>query len=286
MITHYYHLCWHATFVTLSVNFSHSKIEQIYRLLALEPLPISPPLACDFILKESNDGYLLQVSQQNYFFPHIDDLIVNTTNKISMKFLERANCLLMHSGALIVNNRALLFSGLSHAGKTSLALNAWRAGITIIGDDLLACDPHQNTVMSFPKPLRVRLPDATSVPPKDICQYAGEENIVSGQFLYDAGFFVGRHARHILVYEKPVKVHKMYFIEQGSQTNLMPLNAQLSLTLALTQVYPNACSLQIAPMIQALAKQNHLYRLTIGLHAFQDALEIMCESNSTTDSIA
>jgi len=47
----------------------------------------------------------------------MNDLLVNTVNQIAFYFLRRSERLMLHGGAVVVNNEAVLFSGLSHVGK-------------------------------------------------------------------------------------------------------------------------------------------------------------------------
>lgn len=274
-----YSLKWDTVTVTIMFLFDDVRLNKIFTLLGL------PAFAClinngeqaDFqVSQQAENHYILKThySNEQTVFTCMNDLLVNTVNQIAFYFLKRSERLMLHGGAIIVNNEAILFSGLSHSGKTSLAVNAWLSNYAVLGDDIITCDSKSHTVTAFPKPLRKRL-SSLNIPAK-IMQKSGEANVIAGQFAYDTGLFIGRKSPNIVDYNQPIKINALYYLERGENTSATVLNRSQALVLALMQVYPNQHCLKMTEIICYLAAKSRVKRLVIGEHEEQKALEIVC----------
>ena len=98
---------------------------------------------------------------------------------------------ILHGGAFIADGKCHLFIGPGHIGKSTLALEAWRKGYDIVGDDYLLLDLKTTTVGAVPKPLKLRLaggvlPERLEeiVAPRDYCLgYARDWTLVLSRSL-------------------------------------------------------------------------------------------------------
>ncbi len=70
-----------------------------------------------------------------------DDLVMSTVAVVSSCLLKGTTCVVLHAGAFVADGQALLFIGPEFAGKSSLALAAWRSGLPLVGEvrQRLAC---------------------------------------------------------------------------------------------------------------------------------------------------
>ncbi|MEQ8398835.1 hypothetical protein [Thalassobaculum sp.] len=71
--------------------------------------------------------------------------------------------LVLNAGAALLADRAVVFAGASHAGKSSMALHLAASGIPLLGDDRLilgiAADPPSATALGLARKVRTPLPD-------------------------------------------------------------------------------------------------------------------------------
>ncbi len=274
-----YSLKWDTITVTIVFLFDDARLNKIFTLLGLPAFSclVNDAEQADFqVSQRAENHYILNThhSNEQTVFESMNDLLVNTVNQIAFYFLRRSERLMLHCGALVVNNEAILFSGLSHAGKTSLAVNAWLSNYSVLGDDIVMCDPKNYTVNAFPKPLRQRL-TSLDIPAK-LMKKAGEGNIVAGKFAYDTGLFIGRKSPNIITYNQPVKIKEIYYLERGEKTSVTLLSRTQALVLSLMQVYPNQHCLEMTKIIHYLDSKSAIKRLVIGEHDQQKALEIVC----------
>jgi hypothetical protein len=275
--TQYYALSWKSLQVIVGHSVQSSELEKVHDLLNLNPIIIkwSDVLLVDMGIEKQDDTYHLVAffSNKKYSFSNVSDLIANIINLITACFLSRTKQTVLHSGAIIIDQQAVLFSGLPHAGKSTLALSAWLANYSLINDDLLVYNTNNHTVSAFPKPLKPRLP--TLDIPCQITKKAGASNLVAGHFVHDIGLFVGRKSQGMTTYSDETSVKAFYYIERGTQTSLMPLDRMQALAIALSQVMPNQSCLKISQLIHELATNQKIYHLIIGENQQDQALELM-----------
>lgn len=77
--------------------------------------------------------------------------------------LSRRDTALVPAAAIVDGDRALLLAGASRSGKSSIAMRAWAAGRTLLGDDHVVVTP-DGAVMAFPRRLRA-YPDLARTAP-------------------------------------------------------------------------------------------------------------------------
>ena len=273
-----YALTWRELTVIAATSFQDESIEKIAHLLGLDKKQLSSPVEADLFIERSITGYTLRAKciNKTYHFSSVNDLIVNTITLISTSFLNQSKESVLHSGAVVIHDQAILFSGLPHAGKSTLALSAWLAKYPLINDDLLLYNEQHHTVSPFPKPLKPRLPSLTI--PCQISDRAGANNLSIGCFLHDIGLFIGRRAEGMVGYDEQILVRSFFFIERGKETKVALLSRMQALVLALSQVMPNASCLKIGALINHLDKSRSIYHLTIADHDQTRALDIMEKS--------
>lgn len=274
---HYYALSWKSQQVIIGHSIQDDEMEKVNHLLNLNPISIewTDTLCVDMGIDKQDDKYHLVsfFSSKNYSFSSANDLITNIINLVTACFLSKTQQVVVHSGAIIIDKQAVLFSGLPHAGKSTLALSAWLANYPLINDDLLVYNTKNHTVSAFPKPLKPRLPTLNI--PCEVTKKAGAPNLVAGHFVNDIGLFVGRKSPGMTAYSTETSVKAFYYIERGTETCLTPLDRMQALTIALSQVMPNQSCLKISHLIHYLATKKNLYHLVIGEHQQDQALELM-----------
>jgi hypothetical protein len=70
--------------------------------------------------------------------------------------LSRAGILAIHAGVVALDGRAILVSGRSGRGKTTLVLGLLRRGLDLLSDELALIAPDDRTVLAYPRALHVR----------------------------------------------------------------------------------------------------------------------------------
>ncbi len=65
----------------------------------------------------------------------------------------------IHAAMLVHDGHAIMIPGASHAGKTTLAVAAIDAGVTVASDEYALVDLKSGLVHGWPRPLRIRLAD-------------------------------------------------------------------------------------------------------------------------------
>jgi len=70
--------------------------------------------------------------------------------------LSRSGILTIHSGVVARDGRAILVSGRSGRGKTTLVLGLLRRGLDLLSDELALVAPDNRTVLAYPRGLHVR----------------------------------------------------------------------------------------------------------------------------------
>jgi hypothetical protein len=70
--------------------------------------------------------------------------------------LSRAGILAIHAGVVALDGRAILVSGRSGRGKTTLVLALLRRGLDLLSDELALVAPDNRTVLAYPRGLHVR----------------------------------------------------------------------------------------------------------------------------------
>jgi hypothetical protein len=70
--------------------------------------------------------------------------------------LSRAGILAIHAGVVALDGRAILVSGRSGRGKTTLVLGLLRRGLDLLSDELALVAPDNRTVLAYPRGLHIR----------------------------------------------------------------------------------------------------------------------------------
>lgn len=179
-------------------------------------------------------------------------------------FLERTRQLIVHAGAIQTEAGAILFSGPSYVGKSTLALCAWQAGMTLLGDDRLLYHPGTAMVSAFPKPLKPRV---DSVLPNDDSD--GSRQFL-GRLENEGHLVIPRSLAGMTPLDERVPVHRVFFLErsQSSSSDLRPLTAAEALPRWMNQMMlsQSHAVLSTLPALEQWAKAGRVHGLRIGVH--------------------
>ena len=167
------------SFMGQSVALSADHVSIISKLAALFGLPVMDhgPADHSITLRRDADGFVVDTSHGLHErHETLSDVIVALAMTIPVMLLPFKANYIMHGGAFVANGKCHLFIGPGHIGKSTLALEAWRRGYEILGDDYLLLDLSTTTVRAVPKPLKLRLADGTLpeclekiITPRDYC---------------------------------------------------------------------------------------------------------------------
>ncbi len=97
------------------------------------------------------DGHMILRSVRPYA---ILDRLVWEVNQLAWR--SYPSRVLVHAGAIEVDGRAVIISGPSGAGKTTLTTALCVAGAGYLSDEIAVVDPEQHSIQPYPKPLSLR----------------------------------------------------------------------------------------------------------------------------------
>ncbi len=171
--------CANFFFIGQSVALSADHDFIISKLAALFDLPVMDygPADYSITLRRDADGFVVDTSHGLHErYETISDALVALAMMIPVMLLPFKSKYIVHGGAFIANGKCHLLIGPGHIGKSTLALEAWRRGYEILGDDYLLLDLSTTTLQAVPKPLKLRLADGALpeclekiITPRDYC---------------------------------------------------------------------------------------------------------------------
>lgn len=83
---------------------------------------------------------------------HEDDILLFLMGSVMGALLHQRNILVLHAGAIAVNGKSVIFSGISGVGKSTLTAGFHRRGYTFLADDLCAVNTasgHPSVISGF-----------------------------------------------------------------------------------------------------------------------------------------
>lgn len=162
---------------SVAISAHHNSV--IAKLGALFDLPVADYGPADYSIAVRRDcGSFVVDTSHGLRERHetLSDAIVALAMTIPVMLLPFKSNYILHGGAFVADGKCHLFIGPGYAGKSTLALEAWRRGYEIVGDDYLLLDLSTTTVQAVPKPVKVRLADCSLpeclekiIPPHDYC---------------------------------------------------------------------------------------------------------------------
>ncbi|MGE0353066.1 MAG: hypothetical protein AB7I33_07505 [Gemmatimonadales bacterium] len=109
-------------------------------------------------------------------YPAGPEALIRLAGPVTAFVTALCDCLPLHACGIVVGHRILAVHGDSGAGKSTLAALALRGGLSIAGDDLLACTK-TGTVLGLPGGLRL-------APPYDMARSPCEVRLPDGRGWY------------------------------------------------------------------------------------------------------
>lgn len=240
--------------------------------LALSRVPGSGP--ADIVIGAGvAGGFVVIAGVFRYEVSGLSDLWLRVISLMGGLFLERTRQLIVHAGAIRTDAGAILFSGPSYVGKSTLALCAWQAGMTLLGDDRLMYHPGTAMVSAFPKPLKPRV---DSVSPNDDSD--GSRQFL-GRLENEGHLVIPRSLAGMTPLDESVPVYRVFFLDRSrsSSSDLRLLTAAEALPRWMNQMMLSQSHtvLSTLPALEKWAKAGRVHGLRIGVHDIQRALQLM-----------
>ena len=213
----------------------------------------------------SSGGFDVSFAGRQRHCENSQDCLVAILTFVSASFLRKTRHLVLHSGAICIDDQAVLFVGEPRAGKSLFALTAWLAGIPLIGDDWIAIDCEQRTVIPFPKTLKPRLSfDSLTTAAQN---RISKDDYVEGRLHEEHRLVISRKTAGMVGYAERKPVSRMLWLERTTETSaISPLKKQEAIEILLSQVVPtkSASVLAILEVLQPLVNCGACQRLAIG----------------------
>ncbi len=207
------------------------------------------------------------------------DLAYLLLESLAYGFQETTREPLAHAGAIDAGRGALVLFGPAYAGKSSLAVGAWRRGAALIGDDRVRLDAAAGTVAAFPKCAKLRLAPGESTSPLGTAVPDGDGR--AGQIRDDRRFILSRGVSGMEPYGtgRPVRaLVELVRRDDEPGARLAPLAARDAYDRMLPEmISPHRDPLALLRLIKRLAAAGRLVRLTVGDGEIDAALDRLTE---------
>ena len=132
--------------------------------------------------------------------------------------LHQRGYLVLHGSSIKINGTAIVFLGYRGIGKSTTAINLYKKGYPLITDDILSITfDEYNKPYIHPGYIHVRLTEESYNHIKNITNILTPIRTIMGKLFCDAS--KGFNSR-------PMKLEKIYLLEEGYQTRLSILNSQ------------------------------------------------------------
>lgn len=133
--------------------------------------------------------------------------------------LHQRGFLVLHGSSVKVNGEAIAFLGYRGMGKSTTAINLYKNGYPLVTDDILAIKFQDNEPVVYPGYPHVRLSEDSFINVRDDTDILTPIKTYAGKIFCDAsqGF-----------YPEPVKLKKIYIIEDGEKTRISKFQSQES----------------------------------------------------------
>ncbi|MCK5544250.1 MAG: hypothetical protein KAI35_03470 [Desulfobulbaceae bacterium] len=125
--------------------------------------------------------------------------------------LYQRGMVVLHAGAVEINNKAVAFIGMSGAGKSSTVAALYRRGHGIIADDLTAVDLNRGAVRVFPGYPQIKISHEVA----DVLGYESESLFLINSRGNEFGF---RTTRRFPESELPLK--RIYVLSEGQESEI------------------------------------------------------------------
>ncbi|MBS1806295.1 MAG: hypothetical protein JST28_23375 [Acidobacteria bacterium] len=145
----------------IRVECDNAELRDTLLRYLLPPLPrreassVAPDI--DIQIKQSADSFVIRVNGEAVSSAvSLSDAALETVKAVDEALVQRFKTLrAVHAGAVVIQQKALIIPGTSHAGKTALTAEFLRRGATHLSDEYALIDA-QGRVHAYPRPLLLR----------------------------------------------------------------------------------------------------------------------------------
>ncbi|MFC1574465.1 hypothetical protein ACFL3Z_00100 [Gemmatimonadota bacterium] len=222
-----------------------------------------------FIRATSDDyGFSLETAGSKTSFPDFNTFILNLTSALSSRILCTSLENTLHSGAFVVDDRALLFTGSAESGKTTMAYTALTEGHTVVGDDWLRVSGGR--VSAFPKPIMLRGSDAVPA----------EIETVAGELDGEVRRLIGRSNPGMASYDNDYRAGLIAILKPGfgARTRLTRASRTKSLSSFTEQILtPKGIVLESLGLLEKLWREDRVFELEVGRHQTKAAISMLMD---------
>jgi hypothetical protein len=195
-------------------------------------------------------------------------MLLSLVGAVSDEFAARAGeRVLVHGSAMVVDGRAALCVGAERAGKSWLAFAAWRAGLTVIGDDMIALHPGEGTAAAFPRPLKLRVTELCFA--SELTERGSGGQMVLGRVDGELRLAIGRRLPGMAHLAAHYPVSHLFFLsrlEAGPSTvvALADPRQAVALLTAATAIGGSPPDLRVVSLLKGLWDGGRVARLGLG----------------------
>ena len=256
-------------------NADNGLVDTVASYLSLEKPDRVDALSPDLIVSEARGFFRVNAARQTLEYASKEDLLIGLTTLISAEFCNKASDqALLHAGAIVNDEQAILFSGAAYSGKSTLALNALQQGATVVGDDWLLYEPNTAVVQAVPKAIKPRMTRAEA---KEAIRTMPAINTTFGLLNGETRLMVSRGKGFFNDYASSLPIRLLAFIERGGKTAIHSISKPEALKMILEQTIINErrLHLQGVRLLNALQHDRQVCRLVIGKNDSANALKML-----------
>lgn len=250
-------------------------IDKAARYLSLEVPGKADSLNPDIIVSGAHGCIRVNAGQKTLECLSKEGVLIGLTTLISAEFCNKASDqALLHAGAILKDQQAILFSGAAYSGKSTLALNALHRGATVIGDDWLLYEPDKAVVKAVPKAIKPRMNAAQA---KEVGRVMPAIQTTFGILNSETRLMVSREEGFFNDYASAVPIRALVFVERGQKTSLHSVSKREALRMILEQTLISEQRLQLqgVRLLNTLQHDRQVCRLVIGDNDSENALELL-----------
>jgi hypothetical protein len=280
-------LTWEDAAVTVGA-FDAALVDRAARLLDLSPEDdgtegLGPP---DLGVRRQGRRFVVETPGQAYEIDGESDLIVSFVTLMSASLLRKSRRTILHAGAFIVDGEAVLYSGAQRAGKSALSLTAWRLGYPVLGDDCIVVEGPTPRARPFPKPMQPRLRSPELAPAlwgAPACDHAVGRLCDEQEYR----LLMGRRLPNVVAYGTTLPVRRLFLIERGARTAVLPAERHETLRFLIGQVIqPRPQPLRILGFLEPLWRAGGVCRLMVGEDDLHGAVSVMAAEPRSLETAA
>ena len=253
------------------------------RLMALRPPLVKPSasvLIPDIKITHDHDTANFTVELTNWpikAFTQREDQLLYCTLAIGAAFLRKTKTLVLHAGGFIVEGQAIVFGGASKVGKSTLAYEALKEGLPILGDDMITLNPFTHAVEAFPKPLKLRLSQAQNMFGSN--EYFTRYEYICGNLEGEERVLLSRSSPGMLPLEISYPIGALVLLKRNDEyeTTIKKLVGLEAISAGLNQLIgtQGGSGLGILKTLQHLLNKQKIYQLNIGNWGTNNGLNLL-----------